>query len=117
KQGPKAKELPCIFLDLVRNYSSRGLNVCGMPKSDHWRNANAPSAASKLEALKDLISELSDRQFSQFSLCVNHYNQVVVSDHFYQQLLGSSSNRSCLEDSSNNDSTSAFEFNKMIVED
>ncbi|CAG8833752.1 14040_t:CDS:1, partial [Cetraspora pellucida] len=44
-------ELPCIFLDLIRNYKDQGLNNCRMPSNlEHWRNADGSLAARKLEA-------------------------------------------------------------------
>ncbi|CAG8627124.1 5051_t:CDS:2, partial [Gigaspora rosea] len=93
-KNQKAHELPCIFLDLVSNYKDQELNICGMPpNSEHWRNANAPAIAMKLKALQDFILELKDRDLSEFSICVNHYNQVVHADYFYQHLLVSKSCR------------------------
>ncbi|CAG8750468.1 10196_t:CDS:2, partial [Ambispora leptoticha] len=115
-QGSKAKDLPCIFLDLVRYYSDQGLNVCGMPKSEHWRNANAPAAARKLEAFQDLIPELRDQQFSQFSICVNHYNQVIANDNFYQHLLDSSSRIPQLDVSSNTDEAVVDDVSRHLFE-
>jgi len=91
-----------------------------MPKSEHWRNANAPAVAKKLEAFQYLIPELRDRQFSQFSICVNHYNQVIANDNFYQHLLGSSSGIPRPDVSSNTDemvvdnvSSHLFEFERV----
>ncbi|CAG8753626.1 12561_t:CDS:1, partial [Dentiscutata erythropus] len=106
-QGSKAKDLLCIFLDLVRYYSDQSLNVCGMSKLDYWRNADALVVTRKLRVFQDLIPELKDRQFSEFSICVNHYNQIVANDNFYQHLLGSSSRISQLDISSNTDETVA----------
>ncbi|CAG8770636.1 4407_t:CDS:1, partial [Racocetra fulgida] len=40
KQELKAKELPCIFLDLISNYGDQGLSACGMSQSGHWKKAN-----------------------------------------------------------------------------
>ncbi|KAF0408910.1 hypothetical protein F8M41_008430 [Gigaspora margarita] len=67
------------------------------------RNANAPAAATKLEALQDFIPELKDHNLSEFSICVNYYNQVVCADYFYQHLLGSFNKKSQLDNSSNID--------------
>ncbi|CAG8739086.1 20332_t:CDS:2 [Dentiscutata erythropus] len=91
KQELKVKELPYIFIDLVSKYNDLGLSVCGMSRLGHWKKANGPAATKKLNAFQDFIPELRDREFSQFSICVNYYNQTIVNNLFYQHLLDISS--------------------------
>ncbi|CAG8570377.1 7080_t:CDS:1, partial [Scutellospora calospora] len=79
----QAKELSYIFLDLVSNYSDQGLSNYKILKSGYWKKASSQVVIKKLEAFQNLILELRDQEFSQFSICVNYYNQIVVTDYFY----------------------------------
>ena len=44
-QKPKAKDLPCIFSDLVDSYSEIRLKACEMKKLQIWQNANIQEIA------------------------------------------------------------------------
>ncbi|RIB00030.1 hypothetical protein C2G38_2235955, partial [Gigaspora rosea] len=80
-QKKKAKELRCIFADLVATYD---LSPCGTGK---WRNAKGPHAAKQLERFYNYFPELSSRSLEEYSICSIHYNQI-NSDQFYEHIVG-----------------------------
>ncbi len=58
RQRPRAKDLPCIFVELVSKYSELGLKSCEMKNSQVWRHASSPEAAKRLTLYHNFISEL-----------------------------------------------------------
>ena len=89
EQKPRAKDLPCIFFELVSKYSGLGLKSCRTKSSQTWRHASSPEAAKKLTLYHGFIPELADLHVSlnSYSICEKHYNQVIATKHLYQKLL------------------------------
>ena len=48
KQRASAKNLPCLFADLVEKYSKVGLKPCETKKSQRWRHVSTQDAAQRL---------------------------------------------------------------------
>ncbi|RHZ88728.1 hypothetical protein Glove_21g185 [Diversispora epigaea] len=73
---PKARDLRCIFADLVEKYDEIGLK---------------PYTAKKLLQYHTYLPELANRHFSLnvYSICERHYNQAIATNQFYQHLVGS----------------------------
>ena len=61
-----------------------------MKESQVWRYASGGQAIKRLTLYHDFIPELIDLQpfLNSHFLCEKHYNQVIYTDHFYQQLSG-----------------------------
>lgn len=88
-QKPKAKDLPCIFADLVENYSNAGLRPCETKKSQLWRHASNPETAKRLAQYHIYFPELANLHSSlmSYSVCEKHYNQTIATNHFYKHLI------------------------------
>ena len=86
---PRAKDLPCIFANLVVIYEQKGLRECEIKESQVWRHASTKEAASRLLLYHTFFPELVYLQTSLelYSLCEKHYNQIISTNHFYQFLL------------------------------
>lgn len=84
-----ARNLPCIFENLVTGYKDKGLRECETKKTQKWRHASSQEAANRLSLYHNFFPELASLQTSleTYSLCEKHYNQIVASTHFYQFLL------------------------------
>jgi hypothetical protein len=85
-----AKTLPCLFKDIVDKYPKSQLRPC-KTDSQTWKHASAPAAVERVNKLAKYFPELSllNNCLGNYSLCINHYNQVVATDNFYQNLLNS----------------------------
>ncbi|RIB29662.1 hypothetical protein C2G38_2154751 [Gigaspora rosea] len=55
----EAKELPCLFEFLVKDYPKSELAKCETPENQKWRNANAPMVVNKAKALVKYLPKLS----------------------------------------------------------
>lgn len=88
----KARELPCLFAGLVTKYSKVGLKSCETKESQVWRYANGSQATKRLACYHDFIPELVDTQpfLNSYSVCEKHYNQIISTNYFYEQLLDNS---------------------------
>ncbi|CAG8834263.1 7962_t:CDS:2, partial [Gigaspora margarita] len=84
-QKQKARDLSCIFKDLVKNYRDFGLSSCEMEERKYW-NASGPKAAEKLLLFQTYIPELANYFLESHSLCQTHDNQIVLSNLFYKHL-------------------------------
>ena len=82
---PRAKDLPCLFAELVEKYSEVELKLCATKKSQKWRNASNQRTAKRLALYHDYFPELSDLHSSleSYSICEKHYNQIIVANQFY----------------------------------
>jgi len=105
KQRASAKNLPCLFADLVEKYSEVGLKPCETKKSQRWRHASTQDAAQRLAFYHNYFTELSDLHSSldSYSLCERHYNQVIVTDQLSQHLTGSKQDNKRLRFSADED--------------
>ncbi|CAG8852736.1 42128_t:CDS:2, partial [Gigaspora margarita] len=70
---------------LVKKYDGTGLSTCKTKDRKKW-NATGPKAAKQLTFFKPYFSELSTLSLKNHSLCQTHYNQVVMSNRFYEHL-------------------------------
>ena len=61
---PRAKDLPCLFAELVEKYSEVGLKSCETKESQKWRNASNQGTAKRLVLYHDYFPELSNLHFS-----------------------------------------------------
>jgi hypothetical protein len=81
-----------LFKDIVDQYPESQLQPC---KTDlqTWKHASAPAAVVRINKLAKYFSELSllNNCLENYSICVNHYNQIVATNNynFYQSLLNS----------------------------
>ena len=84
----KAREFPCLFVELVEKY---GLKSCETKESQVWRYASGGQATKRLAHYHDFIPELIDLQpfLNSYSVCEKHYNQIISTNYIYQQLLDS----------------------------
>ncbi|CAH1770671.1 5362_t:CDS:1, partial [Entrophospora sp. SA101] len=85
-QKIQAKDLPCIFANLVDLYTDKGLKPCAVKKNQTWRYASSKAAAEKLQACHNYIPELIHISLNSFSVCEVHYNQVISTNKFYETL-------------------------------
>src|SRR4051812_14070633 len=85
-----AKNLPCIFSNLIEKYKQQGLRECETKETQMWRHASSSKAANRLILFQDFFSELSSLKNSLelYSICEGHYNQIITTDHLYHFLLG-----------------------------
>jgi len=85
-----AKTLPCLFKDIVDKYPESQLRPC-KTDSQTWKHASAPAAVVRINKLAKYFPELSllNNCLEDYSICVNHYNQIVATNNFYQSLLNS----------------------------
>ncbi|RHZ57715.1 hypothetical protein Glove_384g34 [Diversispora epigaea] len=88
---PKARDLRCIFADLVEKYDEIGLKPCEIKESQKWRHASNEDTAKRLLQYHTYLPELANRHFSLnvYSICERHYNQAIATNQFYQHLVGS----------------------------
>ena len=88
---PKARNLQCIFADLVEKYNEIGLKPCETKETQKWRYADNENAAKKLLQYHTYLPELVNRHVSLnvYSICERHYNQAIATNQFYQHLVGS----------------------------
>src|SRR6266511_5346337 len=81
--------LPCLFKDIVDQYPESQLQPC-KTESQKWKHASAPAAVVRINKLAKYFSELSllNNCLENYSICVNHYNQIVATNNynFYQSL-------------------------------
>jgi len=109
---PKARNLQCIFADLAEKYEI-GLKPCETKESQKWRYADNENTAKKLLQYHIYLPELANHHFSLnvYSICERHYNQAIVTNQFYQHLVGSvqENKRLQLED---NDINSIADFDE-----
>ncbi|CAJ0751265.1 79_t:CDS:2 [Entrophospora sp. SA101] len=68
-QKIQAKDLPCIFANLVDLYTDKGLKPCAVKKNQTWRYASSKAAAEKLQACHNYIPELIHISLNSFSVC------------------------------------------------
>lgn len=89
-QKPRARDLPCIFANLVDNYRTIGLKTCETKESQAWRHASTQEAAKRLTQYHNYIPELASLHSSlkSYSICERHYNQI-ISTKFYHDLTDS----------------------------
>ena len=82
---PKARELQCIFANLVRKYDEIGLKPYETKESQKWRHASNEDTAKKLLQYHTYLPELANRYFSLnvYSICERHYNQTIATNRFY----------------------------------
>ena len=85
----KASELPCLFVDLVEKYSKVGLKSCETKESQVWRYASGSQTTKRLASYHDFIPELAPF-LNSYSICEKHYNQIISTNYFYEQLLDDS---------------------------
>ena len=87
-QNPIARDLPCIFMGLVKNYSKIGLKTCETKESQVWRHASNRKTAKRLASYHDYLPELINFHSSleSYSICERHYNQTIAKKQFYQSL-------------------------------
>lgn len=85
-----AYTLPCLFKDIVDKYPESQLRPC---KTDSltWKHASSSAAAERINEIAKYFPELFLLNLENFSLCVNHYNQIVATKNFVQNLLISDS--------------------------
>jgi hypothetical protein len=88
---PKAKDLPCLFAELVEKYNEVKLKSCEIKESQKWRSASNQETAKRLAIYYDYFPELSNLHSSlkSYSICERHYNQIIVTNQFYQHLISS----------------------------
>ena len=86
-----ARDLRCIFADLVEKYDEIGLKPCEIKESQKWRHASNEDTAKRLLQYHTYLPELANRHFSLnvYSICERHYNQAIATNQFYQHLVGS----------------------------
>jgi len=89
-QKPQAKDLPYIFANLVRLYTDKGMKPCATKNNQTWRHASSNAAAERLLVYHDYIPELNSlcSSLDSYSICEVHYNQIIVTNKFYQVLSG-----------------------------
>jgi len=89
-QKASAKDLPCLFADLVEKYSEIGLKPCETKESQRWRHASTAETARRLAFYHNHFPELTNLHSSLefYSFCEKHYNQIVATNQFYQRLIG-----------------------------
>ena len=85
-QKTQAKDLPCIFANLVDLYTDKGLKPCATKNYQTWRYASSKAAAEKLQACHNYIPELLHVSLNSYSVCDVHYNQVISTNRFYETL-------------------------------
>ncbi|CAJ0838729.1 11624_t:CDS:2 [Entrophospora sp. SA101] len=85
-QKTQAKELPCIFANLVDLYTDKGLKPCATKNNQTWHYASSKTAAEKLQACHNYIPELIHVSLNSYSVCEVHYNQVISTNRFYETL-------------------------------
>ena len=87
-QKASAKNLPCLFADLVEKYSDIGLKPCETKKWQRWRHANTAEIARRLEFYHNHFPELINLHSSLelYSFCEKHYNQIVATNQFINVL-------------------------------
>ena len=113
-QKQTARDFPCLFAELVDKYSKLGLKSCETKESEVWRHASSGQAVKSLTLYRDCIPELVDFQsfLNSYSICEKHYNQVISTNYFYQQLLDDHTLIDCkrrrIDTNSDNDSTFIF---------
>ena len=63
-----------------------------MKESQVWRYASGGQATKRLVLYRDFIPELIDPEpfLNSYSICEKHYNQIISTNYFYQQLLDDS---------------------------
>jgi len=49
----KAREFPCLFVELVEKYSKFGLKPCEMKESQVWRYASGGQVTKRLALYRD----------------------------------------------------------------
>lgn len=89
-QKPQPKDLPCIFANLVDIYANDDLKPCATKRSQKWRHASSKAAAERLLVYHNYIPELIPlySSLNSYSICEVHYNQVICTNKFYQNLSG-----------------------------
>ncbi len=97
-QKAQPKDLPCIFANLVDVYTNKDLKPCATKSSQKWHYASSNAAAEKLLIYHNYIPELVPLHSSLdfYSICEVHYNQVIVSNKFYQAFLNLDTDTSVL---------------------
>ncbi|RHZ81313.1 hypothetical protein Glove_122g21 [Diversispora epigaea] len=87
----RAKDLPCLFAKLVEKYNEVGLKSCEIKESQKWQNVSNLETAKRLTIYYYYFSELSNLHSSlkSYSICERHYNQIIVTNQFYQHLTSS----------------------------
>jgi hypothetical protein len=85
-----AKTLSCLFKDIADKYPESQLRPC-KTDSQTWKHASAPAAVVRINKLAKYFPKLSllNNCLEDYSICVNHYNQIVATNNFYQSLLNS----------------------------
>ncbi|CAG8617549.1 3713_t:CDS:2, partial [Dentiscutata heterogama] len=88
-QRPRAKDLPCVFANLVPLYQKYGLKECEIKESQVKQHASSEATKNRLQIYNTFFPELDQIQtrLDSFSLCERHYNQLIVSNNLYQNLL------------------------------
>lgn len=112
----KAREFPCLFVALIETYNKVGLKSCETKESQVWRYASGGQAAKRLPRYHEFIPELIDLQpfLNSYSICEKHYNQIISTNYFYQQLLDDSlidCNKRCQIDTNPDDTNSSKSIN------
>ena len=89
-QKLRAKDLPCLFAELVAKYNEVGLKTCETKESQKWRHASNQETAKHLTLYHNYIPELSNLHsvLESYSICEKHYNQIIVADYFYRHIAG-----------------------------
>ena len=89
-QKPRAKDLPCLFSELVEKYNEVGLRTCETKESQKWRRASNQETAKRLMLYHNHLPELSNLHSSlgSYSICEKHYNQIIVTNQFHRHLVG-----------------------------
>ena len=85
---PRARDLLCIFTDLVENYSKIGLKTCETKESQVWWHASNQETAKRLALYYDYLSEFTNvySSLESYSICERHYNQTIAKKQFHQSL-------------------------------
>jgi signal transduction histidine kinase len=101
----RAKDLPCIFAELIEKYSKVGLKPCETKESQKWRHASY--AAERLALYHNQFPELSDLHsfLESYSICERHYNQIIANNNFFQRLTGSGQENKRIRVSADEDNT------------
>jgi hypothetical protein len=89
-QKPRAKDLSCLFAELVEKYNEVGLKTCETKESQKWRHASNQETAKRLTHYHNYLPELFNLHsvLESYSICERHYNQIIVTNHFYRHLAG-----------------------------
>jgi hypothetical protein len=82
-----ASDLPCLFASLVQKYQ---LGLCDDTNSDkkYWRRASGNKSNERVKIFAKYFSELSllIQSLDNYSICVRHYNKIVISNVLLEKL-------------------------------